>query len=124
MTKSRPGVPQCAGEYLRCYSPLSLSVLTVTRSVRPSLSQLARFGLVTEFRKKGNKSFQLNFPSHHPVCYVACISPLYSVLLYISYLCNFIKYFSYKNFPVSELLRSRQERGEEREGDCVAFKSI
>ena len=108
--------PQCAGEYLRCYSPLSLSVLTVTRSVRPSPSQLARFGLVTEFRKKRNKSFQLNIPSHHPVCYVACISLFCAVLLYFFYLCNFIKYFSSFNFPVSELLRSRQGRGEERRG--------
>ena len=115
--------PVLARVFALLFSSLSLTVLTVTQSVRPSLSQLARFGLVAEFRKKKHKSSQQNFSSQHPL---PCRSMFWSVIfvsarqIWIS-----TKYFSSVNFPVSEQLKSRQRRGEERRGEgTVAFKSI
>ena len=115
--------PVCWRVFALLFSSLSLS--PDSHSVRPSVSQSAGqvwFGHRVQKKRKQIFPAEFSFASSCMLCSLYFSSLFCSVIFF--YLCNFIKYFSYKNFPVSELLRSRQERGEEREGDCVAFKSI
>ena len=66
--KEQSRCAQCAGEYLRCYSPLSLSLSPDSHSVRPSVPQSAGqvwFGC--RVQKKKHKSSQQNFSSQHPL---------------------------------------------------------
>ena len=115
ITKSRPGVPTVLESIcVVILLSLSLSVLTVTQSVRPSLSQLARFGLVTQSSENTRNISPAVFftTSFIPS---PCSSMFLSVLFVSARrIWKFIKYFSSLYFPVSELPRSRQGRGEKR----------
>ena len=125
MTKSSPGVPPvCWRVFALLFSSLSLSALTVTQSVRPSLNQLGRFGLVAEFRKKHTQVSTTQF------FFANILYPVGCWLFFAATLCLF--QLNWKGTLANiflpsifwSLIYSGPVRGRERREGAVAFKSI
>ena len=126
MTKSRPGVPPvCWRVFALLFSSLSLS--PDSHSVRPSVSQSA--GQVWFGYRVQKKTKQI-FPAEYSFASSCMLGSLY-----FSFLCCSVIFFIfvqfYKIFFLYQFsglwttqVQAGERRGEEREGDCVAFKSI